>query len=179
MTAERWLPVVDYEGLYEVSDMGSVRSLDRVVRQRGRKDRFFPGVTLAAATNIHGYPMVALCRNGRARSFKVHRLVLEAFTGPAPEGHEACHNNGNRGDARLVNLRWDDHSSNMRDRRRHGSDHQVVKTHCPQGHPYTGRNLKVIPSRPTARYCRQCSIEYSRQYDARNRAHTNKIGTAS
>lgn len=52
--------------------------------------------------------------------FQVHRLVLLAFVGPCPEGMEACHNNGDRRDNRLENLRWDTRRKNIQDREKHG-----------------------------------------------------------
>jgi hypothetical protein len=57
---------------------------------------------------------------GRETTHLVHRLVLEAFVGPCPEGMEACHNNGDPADNRLENLRWDTRSANAKDKVRHG-----------------------------------------------------------
>lgn len=70
-----------------------------------------------------GYLKVVLA-HGRARRKNcfVHRLVLEAFHGPAPEGLEACHKNGNATDNRASNLRWDTRRANLHDRARHGTD---------------------------------------------------------
>lgn len=59
--------------------------------------------------------------DGKFRSFAVHRLVLDAFVGPCPEGMEGCHNNGDPWDNRVENLRWDTHRNNMRDSMRHGT----------------------------------------------------------
>lgn len=159
--SEQWRPVVGWEGLYEVSDQGQVRSVDRVIVRNDGQARTFRGRILRPGVNRHGYPMVHLSRPGEMKTKKVHRLVLEAFVGPSPEGAEGCHNNGDRADARLENLRWDTPSRNQLDRRRHGTDHQVNKTHCPQGHVYSSENTKVIPSRPTARYCRECHRQRS------------------
>lgn len=47
--------------------------------------------------------------------------MLEAFVGPCPEGLECCHENGDESDDRLDNLRWDTHSNNLMDRRKHGT----------------------------------------------------------
>ena len=68
--------------------------------------------------------MVGLSDRGRRGQFRVHRLVLEAFVGPCPEGHEGCHNDGNPLNNRLSNLRWDTPSANNRDKERHGT-HQI------------------------------------------------------
>lgn len=168
-TPETWKPIPGWEGYYEVSDQGQVRSVDRIITRSDGQKRRFKGKLLRPGINRHGYPMVNLKRPGEGVTKKVHRLVLEAFAGPSPEGMEACHNNGDRADARVENLRWDSRSSNQKDRRKHGTDHQVNKTHCPQGHAYTPENTKVIPSRPTARYCRACHRQRSE-----NRWHTIK-----
>jgi len=119
---ERWLPVVGYEGLYEVSARGQVRSLDRTIRQGALGYlRNYPGRLLAQACN-GGYWKVTLSREGRARFVCVHRLVLEAFDGPCPPGQQALHGPAGR----LVNywpenLRWGTPTENQRDRRRDGT----------------------------------------------------------
>lgn len=65
-----------------------------------------------------GHLMVMLCP-GRHTKF-VHRLVLEAFIGPCPEGMEACHNDGNCKNNCATNLRWDTSKANAADKIRHG-----------------------------------------------------------
>jgi len=69
-----------------------------------------------------GYPKVSL-RNeaGTIVDCHVHRLVLLAFRGPCPPGHQCCHGNGVRTDNCLENLRWDTLSNNQADRKRHGT----------------------------------------------------------
>lgn len=68
-----------------------------------------------------GYRNYVLCVNGTKKYCQGHRLVLQAFVGPCPEGMEACHNNGNPADNRLENLRWDTPSSNALDKVKHGT----------------------------------------------------------
>lgn len=63
---------------------------------------------------------------GKPIPLLVHRLVLEAFVGPCPEGMEGCHNNGNGLDNRLENLRWDTHQANMDDRRTHATTASIL-----------------------------------------------------
>lgn len=80
----------------------------------------------------NGYPFVALFRAGR-HQFNVCRLVLLAFVGPCPPGMECCHNDGNRRNSWLSNLRWDTKAENGRDRVRHqsmprGDAHHKSKT---------------------------------------------------
>ena len=75
---------------------------------------------LRAPLGIHGYPRVNLSRDGAPRQFLVHRLVLEAFVGPAAAGLETLHGNGVRSDCRLSNLRWGTSAENKADTVRHG-----------------------------------------------------------
>lgn len=121
--AERWLPVVDYEGLYEVSDRGRVRGLTRCERnitfqgvegqrlRRGRLKTITPG----------RYASVHLCKNGIASRHLVHALVLAAFIGPRPPGLQAAHQDGDPTNNRLQNLRWATATENNRDKIRHGT----------------------------------------------------------
>ncbi len=160
---ERWRPVVGYEGAYEVSDLGRVRSLDRVT-DRGRKWR---GRMMSPCPLQNDYVIVTLWREGKQRSPLVHRLVLAAFVGPAPDGHEALHRDGNRANNQLSNLAWGTHSENEYDKVSHGTHRQASKTHCPSGHPYSPEN--TIPGR-RHRMCRTCRREWGRIYAARRKA---------
>lgn len=108
---------------YRVGDDGTVWScLRRVGLGIGGGCRIVLGERwrrLKARTAPDGYPYVQL----RRRNYrKIHRLVLEAFVGPAPAGHIACHADGSKRNNRLTNLRWDTPSANDRDRERHGVD---------------------------------------------------------
>lgn len=111
---ERWLAIPGWPG-YQVSDRGRVRSVDRVLSD-GRRAA---GRMLRAAGNGKGYRYVRLSAGGRRKRHHIARLVLLAFTGPAPEGAEACHGNGRRRDNRLANLRWGTRPENRADRERH------------------------------------------------------------
>lgn len=167
--SERWLPIVGYEGFYEVSDQGRVRSLDRVVPCGTRKMRTYRGRALADSADTAGYRIVALYRDGRRRTTKVHSLVLESFVGSRPAGMEACHNNGDLADNRLANLRWDTHSRNVYDSVRQGTHPQSRKTRCTQGHLYTRENTYIQRSAngKVGRVCRTCQREWQRQYQLR------------
>lgn len=102
---------------YEVSNLGRVRSLDRVVTSKNGIKKRLKGRMLSPALSV-GYPSVQL---GRGNIVKVHILVAEAFLGPRPEGMYVCHNNSDRTDARLSNLRYDTPQNNQRDRRAAGT----------------------------------------------------------
>lgn len=115
--SEEWRPVVGYDGFYEVSDAGRVRSLPR----RGYGGRPEGGKMMRLSRKSIGYSQVRLSGIGSAKSALVHRLVLEAFIGPCPAGKLACHNDGDGFNNRLDNLRWDTQQSNQLDRRKHGT----------------------------------------------------------
>jgi hypothetical protein len=109
---EEWLPVTGFEETYEVSSEGRVRG----VRRQGSA-----GGVLAAAPAGGGHLKVSLYCGGRRFARWVHRLVLEAFVGPAPAGCIACHFDGDPANNRQSNLRWDTPAANYDDARRHGT----------------------------------------------------------
>lgn len=125
---EHWRPVVGWEDLYEVSDQGRVRSLDRWIAHQGGS-RFHAGRVLKPAPHNAGYPKVNLCPgkdDERAREREcayVHRLVLEAFEGPRPPGMEACHGPGGPADNRWPGsgLHWGTPEENGLDKVRDGT----------------------------------------------------------
>lgn len=159
-TSERWLPVVGYEGRYEVSDQGRVRSVDRTVPVTGQAPRRLRGQILIPTTASGGRPTVVLSRNETDPNSRRHRrvahLVLGAFVGPRPDGHVCCHWDDDPANNRLENLRWDTASANRLDSVRNGTHIWAARTHCPRGHEYTPENIYTLPSRPNARYCREC-----------------------
>ena len=105
---EVWKLIPGYDGKYEVSDQGRVRSYRRSDTGHILSPGRMPG----------GHMSVAL---GRNNSQCVHKLVLLAFVGAAPAQHECLHINGIPDDNRLVNLRWGTRSENMKDAYAHGA----------------------------------------------------------
>ena len=160
--AEEWRPIAGFEGVYDVSSEGRVRSLPRVVEYGGTRkgiSRNAPGRILTARRQTH-YPNVSLYTGNKNRVVRlIHRLVLEAFVGPRPDGMHACHNDGNRLNNSVSNLRWDTITENNRDIVRQGRNSNANKTHCPSGHKYDKANTYEAPSRPGTRYCRICVRE--------------------
>jgi hypothetical protein len=154
---ESWRAVPGYEGLYEVSDHGRVRSLDRVVITANGKRLPVRGRVLRPSQRPNAgrgtYRNAILSQDGQTRNFKVHVLVMSAFVGPRPPGMVVCHDNGDGTDNRLANLRYDTPAANMADARRHGTNHNLRKTHCPHGHAYDEANTRVTRS---GRQCRIC-----------------------
>lgn len=126
MQEERWLPVVGFQGLYAVSDLGRVKSLARTAAVSGGGQRPIRERILKTATDRGGYLKVCLCNDSVQEHPFVHHLVLKAFIGPRPVGMQCCHFDGNRANNRLTNLRWDTHRANMDDRSRHGTQPKLV-----------------------------------------------------
>lgn len=113
---ERWLPVFGWVGLYEVSDWGRVRSLDRM----SRNGQLYRGRVLQPTPDRDGYLQVFLKRQGRRETKKVHRLVLEAFDPPARA--QVRHGPGGKRDNRWPeNICWGTQLENEADKLRDGT----------------------------------------------------------
>lgn len=121
--SEEWRPVVGYEGLYEVSNLGQVRSVQRRVSWQGTLTTVRARV-FKPCDNANGHKYVTLCNGGRRtrRNHLIHRMVLEAFVGPCPPGMECRHfPDRDPSNNRLENLRWGTRRQNMRDKFIHGT----------------------------------------------------------
>lgn len=117
---EIWKDIKDYVGIYQVSNWGNVRSLDRWIKNRD-SDLFRKGRPMKSHSIKGGYKLIMLQNMGK-KSFLVHKLVLEAFVGPCPDGMECRHfPDRNPANNRLENLSWGTHLENMGDQDIHGS----------------------------------------------------------
>ena len=110
---EVWKPVPGYEGLYEVSDLGRVRSLDRLCLGRDRREEVHHGKVLNAQKLKNGYLEVYLCRGSKRKHRTIHSLVAEAFLGPRPEKCDIMHSDGNRENNCVSNLSYDTRAENL------------------------------------------------------------------
>jgi hypothetical protein len=152
---EQWLPIFGYEGLYEVSDLGRLRSLGRDIVRRNGTPQHIPPRVLRPGVHLDGYHRYILYgATGKKQNVSAHRVVLETFIGLSPCGMVACHTNGDPSDNRLSNLRWDTYSANNEDAVRHGTNANTKKTHCPRGHELRGPN--IYSSGPGRRSCLAC-----------------------
>ncbi|MGE8328881.1 NUMOD4 motif-containing HNH endonuclease [Pseudomonas urmiensis] len=145
MTEEIWKDIVGFEGYYQVSDLGRVRSVDReLVNSRGHNQRF-PGVMIVITGDGSGYQKFLAHKAGAKKNLLVHTCVLEAFTGPGPDGYECCHGNGNRKDNRHSNLRWGTKAENAKDKELHGT---AIKGAYSQNSKLTDQDVASILCSP-------------------------------
>lgn len=107
---EDWRDINGFKGLYQVSNLGRVKSFDRMARGSNNSKRLVRGRVLKMRTDKEGYHRVNLYKNGQAFNRHVHRLVAEAFI---PGSWETVdHINGVRNDNSVSNLRWASHTFN-------------------------------------------------------------------
>lgn len=156
IAAEHWKPIPGWEGYYEASDHGRIRSVRRTVKTE-RGQRTFRAQIIKSSVRKDLHFTVGLYRDGAGKCMRVHRLVMAAFVGPCPDGMEVCHNNGDPADNRLSNLRYDTRSENMIDASAHGTHNNTRKRHCPRGHVLILPNLMLSPWRRKGyRMCLAC-----------------------
>lgn len=97
---EIWKPIKNYEGLYEISNFGNVRRL----RFINGKHNFEHTKMCKLTLNTYGYITVNLCKNGKANTKRVHRLVAETFLGESKL--QVDHIDGNKSNNRIDNLEY-------------------------------------------------------------------------
>jgi len=164
-SSEEWRPIPGWEGLYEASSLGRVRSLDRIDAKGARRK----GRVLRPGRAGYGYEFYCLSLNGAYSYHLGHALIALAFLGPRPDGMQIAHGDGSKTNNAVQNLRYATPTENQLDKRAHGTDHNVNKTHCPHGHPYSGDNLAFTAS--GGRRCRACE----RAREARRRQKTREL----
>ncbi|MDW4457592.1 NUMOD4 domain-containing protein [Staphylococcus saprophyticus] len=119
---EIWKDIKGYEGLYQVSDLGRVRSLDSIRMDSIGREKLYKGQVLKQTTQKgRKRKVVYLSENGKQTARTVHTLVMQAFVGAPPADMEVCHNDGDEGNNVLTNLRYDTKRNNQIDIYRYGS----------------------------------------------------------
>lgn len=167
-TSEEWRSVVGFEGHYEVSSEGRVRSVDRTLIHGSGHPWTLKGRALKPAVNRGGYPIVVLCVNGSRHTAGVHTLAALAFLGPRPAGLDICHYDDVKTNNRTANLRYDTRSANQLDRVRLGTHNLAGRTHCKHGHEFTPENTGQTST--GCRRCRACDSAAERQRRAAMKA---------
>lgn len=117
---EEWRWVIGYEGEYQISSFGRVRSIPRVVVMKNGITKTVHG-RIRKLKYCQGYPKIEFTGHGKKGS-TVHRLVAAAFLGPQPPGMEVRHHDSNPGNPRLDNLSYSTHKVNHSDRAANGTN---------------------------------------------------------
>ncbi len=117
----KWKNIPNYEGCYQITKKGKVRSVDRYVKTYGGGLTKIKGRILKASHKGDVYPRVVLTIDNNPKNFRVHRLVMLTFVGPCPEGQEVMHLDGDPGNPKLKNLRYGSKSCNAAFKVDHGT----------------------------------------------------------
>ena len=124
---EIWKDIPGYGNFYMASNFGKIKAKERKIKKfcglhnKIVEQTYKERILNSSKVDKYGYVNVHLGVNKERFIVGVHRLVLFAFVGVPPDGHEACHNNGIANDNRIENLRWDTHANNNADRKKHGN----------------------------------------------------------
>lgn len=154
-----WYDIPDFPG-YKISPEGQVLSL-----------KFSEPRVMKQWISTTGYWSVVLRRDGRYANCKIHILLMRTFRGPCPPGQNVCHNDGNKLNIALSNLRYDTTSANNFDLVRHGTHNEASRDRCDQGHLFTPENTMRRKTRNgDVRKCRECHRITTARYRARKRA---------
>lgn len=111
---EKWKDVEGYEGIYQVSDRGRLRSVDRVVISKNGVKRKVKGRLMKQSTSNYGYKVITLRKGEIKKSHRVHRLVAESFINKEEGKTLINHKDGDKCNNRAENLEWCTNSENMK-----------------------------------------------------------------
>lgn len=160
---EIWNDIVGYEGYYQVSNLGNVKSLDRLIiysNDKLNRKGLFKGLLLNKQTCSWGYFVVKLTKNSKSIYYYVHRLVASAFIGNKHNHPQVNHINGIKNDNRVKNLEWCTCEYNIRHSKEIG-----IRTYQ---HVIGSRNIKAKLTEDDIREIRRCNdmkkIELAKKY---------------
>lgn len=159
---EIWKAIPEYEGYYEASSLGRIRSVPR----NGTRAN---GTILALNIKKSGYANVLLSKNDMRKTHRVHRLIAQAFIPNPGNKPQVNHKNGDKLDNRVANLEWATSKENIR----HKFDILGYKT--PQGE---GKPIKCLETGEIFMHIKDAERKYGKSYGAIQHAVNGKTGTA-
>lgn len=156
---EEWRDITGYEGLYQVSNLGRVRSLDRYVESKIICKSFIKGKILNTSFQKNGYVVITLSKSGKRKQFKIHRLVAQAFISNFENKPEVNHKDGDKTNNCSDNLEWVTRKENNQ----HAFDTGLNNNHSKK---LTDDEIRTV---------RQEYIPYSRKYSTLTLAKKYKV----
>lgn len=114
ISGEIWSDIQGYEGHYQVSNLGRIKSLDRTVLRTNNSPQPRKGKILKLTNSVKGYFQTQLCRGGKRKTKVLHRIIAETFLIRVKDHNEINHKNGIKNDNRIENLEWSTRSKNMK-----------------------------------------------------------------
>src|SRR5512139_1879805 len=164
---ETWVQVKGFEGIYEVSSAGRVRSLDRLVNGKpGASKGLKKGKVLKHKIDKYGYPCVQLISSGKRKHVTVHRLVAEAFIPRDDNAKQVNHKDKVKTNNNTYNLEWVTVQENNEHRAA-----RIWKVETPDGRRLFIFNLK--------KYCREHGLDQAAMWRVFNGKQTNHKGYRS
>jgi len=147
-TAEEWKDIEGYEGIYKISNLGEVKSLERKSAFNRNGKSFFRTYhekilkpALSGSTSDK-YLVVCLCKNKRSHTNKIHRLIAKAFILNPENKRCVNHIDGNKTNNHISNLEWCTHSENMKHAYKIGLATSPMLGRFGKDHPLHKSNLK-------------------------------------
>lgn len=154
---EIWKDIKGYEGLYQISNLGNVKSLARQKNGNSKSIIDVPERILKAGINSRGYYTVVLHKNSNPKSTKVHRLVAETFIENIKNSSSVNHINAIKTDNRVENLEWCSHLENMQ----HARKLKLINPAKGEGHGMSKlTNQQVITIRNDNRSLKEIAKDY-------------------
>lgn len=136
----RWRDVEGYEGIYQVSSEGDIKSLERYSLKDGRPYQFLREKILKPWRDTRGYVQVYLCKNGKSKPVGVHRIVAKAFLNNPENKKTVNHKNGDLQDNRVSNLEW----ATQKENNRHAWETGLMNSRKGETHPNAKLNVDKV-----------------------------------
>jgi len=164
---EIWKDIKGYEGLYQISNLGRVKSLSRLVLCKSRSKRQTKEKILLMQISSQGYSYLTLCKNNKLKSMRIHRLVALHFI-PNPKNKPCVNHKNNIGvDNKVKNLEWCTQMENIHHAIKNGYFNQRGENHSSS--KFTNKQIRKLrkeydPKIPLRIYAKNYGVKYSAMY---------------